>query len=77
MFYRRYVLSLCIQSGIDVYKRQAGQLGHDVMIELRKRGHEGIGVDISEMDITNYSDVERVLMASKPDAVIHLSLIHI
>lgn len=49
----------------------AGQLGHDVMIELRKRGHEGIGVDISEMDITNYSDVERVLMASKPDAVIH------
>ena len=29
-----------------------GQLGHDVMNELAKRGHEGIGVDIEEMDIT-------------------------
>lgn len=26
-----------------------GQLGHDVMNELAKRGHEGIGVDIEEM----------------------------
>ena len=27
-----------------------GQLGHDVMNELAKRGHEGIGVDIEEME---------------------------
>lgn len=25
-----------------------GQLGHDVMNELSKRGHEGIGSDITE-----------------------------
>ena len=25
----------------------AGQLGHDVMNELKKRGHEGIGSDIA------------------------------
>ena len=30
-----------------------GQLGHDVMNELLKRGHEGIGSDIQE----NYSGV--------------------
>ena len=31
----------------------AGQLGHDVMNELLKRGHEGFGSDIQE----NYSGV--------------------
>ena len=25
-----------------------GQLGHDVMNELKKRGHEGVGSDIAE-----------------------------
>lgn len=30
-----------------------GQLGHDVMNELLKRGHEGVGSDIQE----NYSGV--------------------
>ena len=25
-----------------------GQLGHDVMNELQKRGHEGIGSDLAE-----------------------------
>lgn len=25
----------------------AGQLGHDVMNELAKRGHEGIGTDLA------------------------------
>ena len=32
----------------------AGQLGHDVMNELHKRGYEGIGSDIAE----NYSGVK-------------------
>ena len=27
-----------------------GQLGHDVMNELAKRGYEGVGVDVEEMD---------------------------
>ena len=29
-----------------------GQLGYDVMNELAKRGYEGVGVDVDEMDIT-------------------------
>ena len=30
-----------------------GQLGYDVMNELAKRGIEGIGVDVEEMDSTD------------------------
>ena len=30
-----------------------GQLGYDVMNELAKRGYEGVGVDVEEMDITD------------------------
>ena len=30
-----------------------GQLGYDVVRELQKRGHEAVGVDIDEMDITS------------------------
>ena len=37
----------------------AGQLGHDVMNELLKRGYEGVGSDIQE----NYSGVARRLQA--------------
>ncbi len=48
-----------------------GQLGYDVVKELTKRNHEAVGVDIEEMDITDFSAVEKVLTAVKPDAVIH------
>lgn len=48
-----------------------GQLGHDVVNELTKRNHEAIGVDIEEMDITDYSSVERGIKKVNPDAVIH------
>lgn len=48
-----------------------GQLGHDVINELEKRNHESVGVDISEMDITDYEAVQMKLMNVKPDAVIH------
>lgn len=48
-----------------------GQLGFDVVNELRKRGHEAIGVDISEMDITDRASVRSVLGKIQPDAVIH------
>lgn len=48
-----------------------GQLGYDVVNELKKRNHEAIGVDISEMDITDSNSVERVIIKVKPDAVIH------
>ena len=37
-----------------------GQLGHDVVNELAKRGHTPIGVDVEEMDITDSTAVEQV-----------------
>ena len=48
-----------------------GQLGHDVMNELAKRSHEGIGVDIEEMDITDAESVRKVITEANPDVVIH------
>ncbi len=58
-----------------------GQLGHDVMDELAKRGYEGIGSDILEsvdtkypyvqLDITDAITVEKAISEAKPDVVIH------
>lgn len=48
-----------------------GQLGFDVVNELNKRGHEAVGVDIDEMDITDKESVNRIIKAAAPDAVIH------
>ena len=48
-----------------------GQLGYDVVNELTKRGHEAIGVDIEEMDITDTASVQSVIGQCAPDAVIH------
>lgn len=53
----------------------AGQLGHDVVNELTKRGHEAVGSDIAGgdilLDITDEAAVEKALNEVKPDAVIH------
>ena len=38
-----------------------GQLGYDVMNELAKRGYEGVGVDVDEMDITDARKVDEVI----------------
>ena len=59
-----------------------GQLGFDVMNELAKRCHEGIGSDILaevtsidapyvQMDITDGDAVSKNIKEIKPDAVIH------
>lgn len=57
-----------------------GQLGFDVMNELAKRGHEGIGSDLQDsscfpqyikLDVTDAVAVDRVISEAKPDAVIH------
>ncbi len=48
-----------------------GQLGYDVVNELNKRGHQAVGVDIEEMDITDFDSVDRVIKGENPDAVIH------
>lgn len=48
-----------------------GQLGYDVVNELKSRKHEAIGVDVAEMDVTDKNAVNRVIGEVKPDAVIH------
>lgn len=63
-----------------------GQLGHDVMAELKKRGYEGIGSDIADsyagedeikamayakLDITDKEAVNKVIGEIKPDVIVH------
>lgn len=48
-----------------------GQLGYDVVNELKKRGMEAVGVDIEEMDITDKESVHKVICEAAPEAVIH------
>lgn len=48
-----------------------GQLGHDMVHELEKRGHTAIGTDIEEMDITDGEAVTRIITSAAPDAVVH------
>ena len=55
----------------------AGQLGHDVVNELRKRGHEAVGSDLAlsneyvQLDITDKDAVSKAITAVRPDAVVH------
>ena len=48
-----------------------GQLGYDMMKVLTARGHEAVGVDIEEMDITDAAAVKSVITEIAPDAVCH------
>ena len=48
-----------------------GQLGYDVVNEMKKRGLEPVGVDVEEMDITDKAACEKVITESNVDAVIH------
>lgn len=58
-----------------------GQLGHDLMKELARYGHQGVGSDILEkvygdfpyvrFDITDEKAVEKAVAESLPDGVIH------
>ena len=49
----------------------AGQLGSDLVCELSRSGHEAVGVDIGQMDITDAGSVRRVMEEVRPEAVIH------
>lgn len=58
-----------------------GQLGYDVMEELKRRGYNAVGSDILEsvnddfsyisLDITDKAAVEKVINQEKPDVIIH------
>ena len=59
----------------------SGQLGFDVMNELKKRGHEGVGADRHDsenadfehiiLDITDRDQVLKAVSEIKPDAIVH------
>lgn len=58
----------------------SGQLGHDLMEELARRGHTGIGADRSDteaefehvkLDITDREAVFKAVRELKPDAIVH------
>ena len=49
----------------------AGQLGCDLMEELARRGHDAIGVDLPQLDITDADACARVIGGYAPEAVIH------
>ena len=58
-----------------------GQLGHDVLNELDKRGYEAVGTDILDevqsafpyvkLDITDESAVAKAVATIKPDVIVH------
>ena len=58
----------------------SGQLGFDVMEELKRRGYEGVGADRSEtdaefehvvLDITDAARVMEVVREVRPDVIVH------
>ncbi len=48
-----------------------GQLGYDVVEELKRQGQEVIALDIQDMDITREKQVMEIMANVEPDAVIH------
>lgn len=48
-----------------------GQLGYDVVKELDKRGHQAIGVDRKEMDLTSTEQIRECIKNVNPEAIIH------
>ena len=49
----------------------SGQLGHDLLIELNKRGHNVTGVSSKEFNLSEPESVRAYLFALHPDAVMH------
>lgn len=50
-----------------------GQLGHDIMKSLAKRGIEAVGADLEEFDITNMEQTRGFITNAAPDVVVHCS----
>lgn len=50
-----------------------GQLGHDVVRELEKRGLDCVGAGRQQFDITDADAVRKFITTYRPDAVIHCS----
>ena len=50
-----------------------GMLGTDLMDHLASAGHEAVGLDLPELDITDRRRVVRAVSEAAPDAVFHLA----
>jgi dTDP-4-dehydrorhamnose reductase len=49
-----------------------GQLGYDVIRELKFRGyHDILGIDIEDLDITSHEDVNNFFNVNNPSTIIH------
>lgn len=48
-----------------------GMLGHDLMEVIAKAGHEVVGMDLPEIDITSPESVAAALQSVRPDVVIN------
>ena len=48
-----------------------GQLGYDVVRELKRRGHEAVGAARQDFDLTDEGVAKVFLARVKPEAVIH------
>lgn len=48
-----------------------GQLGYDVVKELKKRKYQAIGVDRERMDLTSTEQIKECIETVKPEAIIH------
>ena len=48
-----------------------GQLGSDVVLELKRRDIAHLGIDIADLDITDEGGVRRFLVLHKPQCVVH------
>jgi dTDP-4-dehydrorhamnose reductase len=48
-----------------------GQLGFDVVKELKSKGHEAVGIGRNELDITDESAVSSYVQNLQPEAIIH------
>ena len=49
----------------------AGMLGHRVVAQARELGHDAVGSDIDDLDLTDADAVRRRLAAEAPDAVVN------
>ena len=48
-----------------------GQLGFDILKELKRRNHIAVGVSSKEMDITNFNEAKDIIKKVNPQAIIH------
>jgi dTDP-4-dehydrorhamnose reductase len=70
------MLGACVEWGVQesimiLVTGAAGQLGTDVVLELKRRGMEYLGIDVEDSDITDRDAVRYFVASHKPQSIIH------